>query len=185
MLEARSELIPAMHFEHTLRRVWAISETTPSGPKETLLVHWLASATHLRRGSASGADFFDRTEQQKFTVLELEPAPPGKGVHGLWLVESNNWMDGLLYEKVQEKVLLAVLKDMHPEADLVSLLKNVEADPGARAELFEFCKGNAPQQRDTLGEDVKSEEDGEVNAEGDERDPVRPGTLRLTVRGRF
>ena len=36
LLDKRSHL--NITFEHTLRRVWAISETTPDGPEETLLV---------------------------------------------------------------------------------------------------------------------------------------------------
>ena len=36
LLDKRSHL--DIIFEHTLRRVWAVTEMTPDGPKETLLV---------------------------------------------------------------------------------------------------------------------------------------------------
>lgn len=52
---------------------------------------------------------FDKSDQSKFTVLQLGRAPEGEGVCGLWLLESNNWMDGILNKTVQEKVLASVL----------------------------------------------------------------------------
>lgn len=169
VLDARSKMIPAMHCEHTLRRVWAIGEATPTGPKETLLIHWEASATHLTHGSTDGFDSFDRTEQSKFTILELEQAPPGEGVHGLWVVRSNNWMDEPLHQRVQEKVMLAATKSMYPQLTLEGIVSKVEADPSARNKLFRFFSGGISRNKETSeGEafpDIKSEQKSDSDEE--------------------
>ena len=141
LLSIRSTL--AMNFHHKIWRAWAISEVTTKGPRETVLVNWQASATHLRYGTSVGPDNFDRTDQSKFTILELGQAPEGKGVQGLWLVKSQNWMDALLRKKVQQKVLTAVLMKLYPGATLAEILMLLEPEPQPDTEIEDYVTKTA------------------------------------------
>lgn len=66
-----------------------------------------------------------------FSVLKVLPAPRDKGDHGLWLWSSMSWADGSLLEKVQTRVMQAILGDMKKGPASLGM-KVAGVDPGLR-----------------------------------------------------